>query len=192
MQMLARLRYKAQLHATLIHADGTREDLGDMWLRKSWLRRLWDRIHFDERGLITDAGLTYLATAFTVDGTNTDMFAMQYHDSGNGAANGTATAAAQTDTTLQSQTGPTTRATGTNTKTQSASGTGSTTPAIMTSVGTINYVTTPAGGVVEWGLFNQSAQGGTMWDHRIFAAINVVSGDAIQFTYTLSLPGGGT
>lgn len=30
-----------------------------------------------------------------------------------------------------------------------------------------------------------------MWDHKVFAAINVVSGDSIQFTYTLTVTSGG-
>jgi hypothetical protein len=30
-----------------------------------------------------------------------------------------------------------------------------------------------------------------MWDHKVFAAINVLNGDAIQFTYTLTVNSGG-
>lgn len=30
-----------------------------------------------------------------------------------------------------------------------------------------------------------------LWDHKVFAAINVVSGDSIQFTYTLTVTSGG-
>lgn len=30
-----------------------------------------------------------------------------------------------------------------------------------------------------------------MWDHKVFSAINVVSGDSIQFTYTLTVTAGG-
>lgn len=30
-----------------------------------------------------------------------------------------------------------------------------------------------------------------MWDHKVFSAINVVSGDSIQFTYTLTVTSGG-
>lgn len=186
MQVLAKTRqYRANLNAVLIHADGTQENLGNMARRRPWYSRLWEWIHFDERGLITDAGLNFLANAFTVDGAATDVFNFKFHDSGTGT-----TAAAQTDTALVTQAGPATRATGTNTQTQSASGTGSTTPAIVQSVATISYTSTLA--ITEWGLFSQSAQGGTMWDRRVFAAINVVSGDSIQFTYSLSLPGGGT
>jgi hypothetical protein len=57
-------------------------------------------------------------------------------------------------------------------------------------VGAISYTSSLA--ITEWGLFNQSAQGGTMWDHRVFSAINVNSGDSIQFTYTLTINAGGS
>jgi hypothetical protein len=171
---------RAELSATLIHADGSRELIGI--LERPWYLRFFDALCFDQRGLITDAALNAIATDL-VNGTALNVF--KYHDSGTGT-----TAAAQSDTALTTQAGPTTRATGTNTQTQSASGTGSTTPAIVTSVATIAYVSTLA--ITEWGLFNQAAQGGSMFDHRVFAAINVVSGDSIQFTYSLSLPGGGS
>src|ERR1700676_1194583 len=215
MLMKASMKCKAQLSATLIKADGSREDKGilasdDITVQFNFFQKFRNLLskmvgpaiavlliaqmvktgHMDPlglpvMGLVTDAGLNFLAVAFTVDAAGTDIFNMKFHDSGTGS-----TAAAQTDTTLQTQAGPATRATGTNTQTQSASGTGSTTPAIVKSVGTISYVSTLA--ITEWGLFSQAAQGGTMWDHRIFSAINVVSGDSIQFTYSLSLPGGGT
>jgi hypothetical protein len=55
-------------------------------------------------------------------------------------------------------------------------------------VGTISYSGTLA--IVEHGLFDQAAQGGTLWDRTVFATINVVSGDAIQFTYDCTLTAG--
>ena len=182
MLLTGRIRLKAQLNAVLIHADGSRENLGNMESRKPWYQRLWEFVSFDERGLVTNGGINATAADLTASG---GLAVFKFHDSGTGT-----TAAAQTDTALQTKSGPTTRATGTNTQTQSSSGTGATTPAIVTSVATISYVSSLA--ITEWGLFNQAAQGGTMWDHRIFAAINVVSGDSIQFTYSLSIPGGGT
>ena len=180
MQLSGKMRCKAQLSAVLIHADGSQERVS---FQKPWYQRFWEYLHFDERGLVTDAGLNWLANNFT--GETDDVSLLKFHDSGTGT-----TAAAQTDTALQTQAGPTTRATATNTVTQSASGTGSTTPAIVQSVATIAYTTSLA--ITEWGLFSQAAQGGTMWDHRVFSAINVVSGDSIQFTYSLSIPGGGS
>ena len=182
MLLQGRVRLKANLNVVLIHADGSRVLIGNIEDAKPWYLRAWEFLRFDERGLVTLGGINATAADFTASG---GLAVFKYHDSGTGT-----TTPAQTDTALQTQAGPTTRATGTNTQTQSASGTGSTTPAIITSVGTIAYVSTLA--ITEWGLFNQAAQGGTMFDHRTFAAINVVSGDSIQFTYSLSLPGGGT
>jgi hypothetical protein len=199
-------KYFAELSAVHITANGEREDHGVISGKEFNYRKFWRwlvatfglatatamLVHSSPAqmpliiapfGLVTDAGLNFLANAFTVDGASTDIFNFKYHDSGTGT-----TAAAQTDTALQTSAGMT-RATGTNTQTQSASGTGSTTPAILQSVGTQNYTSSFA--ITEWGLFSASTSG-TMWDHRIFAAINVANGDSIQFTYSLSIPGGGT
>ena len=45
--------------------------------------------------------------------------------------------------------------------------------------------------VIEHSVFTQAATGGgTMMDRSIFAAINVVAGDSIQFTYTMTLTSG--
>lgn len=110
------------------------------------------------------------------------------------------------DTILATQAGPVTRATGT----QVNSGAGTVaSPATYKSVATINYLSSLA--ILEWGLFNQAAQGGHLWDRRWFntvgapavsqvgsgtslvaAPINVVSGDSIQFTYTLTANQGGS
>jgi hypothetical protein len=30
-----------------------------------------------------------------------------------------------------------------------------------------------------------------LWDHKVFSAINVISGDSIQFTYVLTVVSGG-
>ena len=124
-------------------------------------------------GVVTTAGVNFLATDF-VDGT-TDITTFDFHDSGTGIV-----AAAIGDTILGTQAGPTTRATGTPSSPAAGQ---------YRSVGTIAYVSTLA--ITEWGLFNQSAQGGTLWDRKVFAAINVVSGDSIQFTYTLTVTAGG-
>ena len=56
------------------------------------------------------------------------------------------------------------------------------------SVGTIAYTTTKA--ITEHGLFND-ASAGTLMDRSVFSAINVVNGDSIQFTYTITLTAGG-
>jgi len=124
-------------------------------------------------GLVTNAGVAFLADDW-VDASQ-EITNMNFHDSGTGTV-----AAAVGDTALGTQAGPATRATGTKTN--------PTAPEVRT-VGTIAYTSTLA--ITEWGLFNQSAQGGTLWDRKVFAAINVVSGDSIQFTYTLTVTSGG-
>ena len=207
----ASMNCQAQLSAVLTKADGTKSDLGILADDSKWFSYLvkframlskmfgpvvavlmivslvktghLPLVVLPMMGLITDAGLTFLAVAFTVDAAGTDIFNMQWHDSGTGT-----NAEVQTDTTLQTPTGIA-RVSGVNTKTQDASGTGSTTPAKVQSQATIAYNNTFA--ITEWGLFSASSSG-SMWDRRKFAAINVVSGDSIQFTYSLSIPGGGT
>jgi hypothetical protein len=127
-------------------------------------------------GLVTQAGANYLAQDFNNAASGADVSLFNYHDSGTGTVSATST-----DSALGTQAGPSTRATGT----QSNPATNQ-----YRSVGTISYSGTLA--ITEWGLFNQSAQGGTLWDRRVFAAINVGNGDSIQFTYTLTLSGGGS
>lgn len=127
-------------------------------------------------GLVTTAGVNYMAVDFTAGLASPRISAFNYHDSGTGTI-----AAAIGDVALQTQAGPTTRATGTQSNPASGQ---------YRSIGTISYVSGLA--ITEWGLFNQAAQGGTLWDHRIFGAMNVVSGDSIQFTYTLTVNAGGS
>jgi hypothetical protein len=81
-------------------------------------------------------------------------------------------------------------------------------PGTTTVLGLISSNTTSVGtlfnnGTTGW--FTQAAQtagstpGNTeaytlrpiMWDHKVFSAINVVNGDSIQFTYTLTINSGG-
>lgn len=122
-------------------------------------------------GLVTTAGVNFLATDF-VDGT-TDITTFDFHDSGTGIV-----AAAIADTGLGTPAGP-----------ARVSGTASSPAAGQyRTVATIAYTATLA--ITEWGLFNLSAAG-TLWDRKVFAAINVVSGDSIQFTYTLTVNAGG-
>jgi hypothetical protein len=128
-----------------------------------------------EGGLVVTGGANYLATDFSSGGASPRISAMNFHDSGIGTV-----AATSTDSGLGTQAGPATRATGT----QSNPATNS-----YRSVGTIAYTGTLA--ITEWGLFSASTSG-TMWDRRVFSAINVVNGDSIQFTYTLTINAGGT
>jgi len=127
-------------------------------------------------GLVTQAGANFLASDFSSGLATPRIGSMNYHDSGTGTV-----AATSTDSGLGTQAGPATRATGTQTNPQTNQ---------YKSVGTITYGGALA--ITEWGIFNQSAQGGTMWDRRVFSVINVGNGDSIAFTYTLTLSGGGS
>ena len=106
--------------------------------------------------------------------TETSAFGdFKYHDSGVGT-----TDPAIGDTDIETTDGAS-RATGTQTETSHN---------VYASVGTISYTGTYA--ITEHGLFNAST-GPTLMDRSEFAAINVVSGDSIQFTYSLTLSAGG-
>ena len=106
--------------------------------------------------------------------TETSVFGdFKFHDAGVGV-----TDPAITDTAIETTDGES-RATGTQTETAHN---------VYASVGTVSYTTTKA--VTEHGLFND-ASAGTLMDRSEFAAINVVSGDSIQFTYSLTLTAGG-
>lgn len=122
-------------------------------------------------GLVTNAGVAFEAAALG----GTGVSAFNFHDSGTGVV-----AAAVTDTALGTPTGGA-RVAGVQTTPGSTN--------VYQSVATISY----SGGfaITEWGLFSLAAAG-TLWDRRVFSAINVVSTNAIQFTYSLTIPSGGT
>lgn len=123
-------------------------------------------------GLVTTAGVNYLASDFN-DGAS-DISAFDYHGVGIGT-----TAAAIGDTVLENTTGVPARVSGTPTNPTANQ---------YRSVATVSFTSTLA--ITEWGLFSASTAG-TLWDRRTFTAINVVNGDSIQFTYTLTINAGG-
>lgn len=122
-------------------------------------------------GLVTTAGVNLMGGDWT-NATATLKLANN-HASGTGT-----TAAAIGDTAMQTDSGVA-RAVGT----QSNS-----TANIYKTIGTQTYASTLA--ITEWGLFTASS-GVTLWDRKVFTAINVVSGDSIQFTYSLTINAGG-
>jgi hypothetical protein len=132
-------------------------------------------------GVITTYFANQLVSTATTPANN-PLATFKYHDSGTGT-----TSASDTQTALVTQAGPSTRATGTLSNAQTADGTNHT--AKLLNSGTINYTSSLA--IQEWGLFDQAAQGGNMADRRTFSAINVASGDAITFNWTVSLPSNG-
>lgn len=120
--------------------------------------------------------VTTAFVSFVVDQLQTEssLFGdFKYHDSGVGT-----TAENVTDTAMET-TDAESRATGTQTESSATA---------YRSVGTISYTTTKA--ITEHGLFNDATTG-TLMDRTVFSAVNVVSGDSIQFTYTLTVSAGG-
>jgi hypothetical protein len=151
-----------RLHATVHRADGRIERLGLIATR-----------------LITDNGVAFLVDDW--DNNAQDLTTLNYHGCGTGT-----TAEAQGDSALVTESTTalnpdSTRATGTRSQ-----------PAAnqYRTVGTVTFDASAA--VTEHGIFSQAATGGgTLWDRSVFAAINVVSGDSIQFTYTATMSAGG-
>ena len=128
-------------------------------------------------GLVSTNLVTDAFVEFMVDQLQTETSAwgdFKFHDSGVGV-----TGAAVGDTDIETTDGES-RSTGTQIEGASAE--------IYKSVGTISYTTSKA--ITEHGLFS-IVTGGTMMDHHVFAAINVVNGDSIEFTYELTCTAGG-
>ncbi len=145
---------------------------GQLWLR---LRRADGSIL--DYGLVSTRVVTTAFVNFVVDQlqTETSVFGdFKYHDSGEGT-----TAAAVGDTDIETTDGES-RATGSQTEGASAN--------IYKSVGTISYTSTKA--ITEHGLFND-ASAGTLMDRHVFSAVNVENGNAIEFTYQLTVTAGG-
>lgn len=151
-----------RLHATVYRANGAIERLGLVATR-----------------LITDTGVAFLVDDW--DNNGADLTTLNFHGCGTGT-----NAENQTDSALQTESTTilnpdSTRATGTRSQ-----------PAAnqYRSVGTVTF--DGAGAITEHGLFSQAATGGgTLWDRSVFSAINVASGDSIQFTHTTTVSAGG-
>ena len=97
----------------------------------------------------------------------------KYHSSGTGNA-----AEAAADTVLGTEVES--RVTGTQVEGSGAN--------VYQSIGTITYAQAHA--ITEHGLFNASTNG-TLMDRTVFPAINVLAGDSVQFSFTISFTSGG-
>lgn len=151
-----------RLYATVLRRNGDIEHLGLLSTK-----------------VITDAGVAFLVDDW--DNSVTDLTTMNFHGCGTGT-----NAEAVGDTALQTESTTalnpdSTRATGTRSQ-----------PAAnqYRSVGTLTFDASAA--ITEHGILSQAATGGgTLWDRSVFSAINVASGDSIQFTYTCTVSSGG-
>lgn len=151
-----------ELRAVLIKATGERIDYGVL-----------------SRRLVTTAGVNYLVDAWDARATNLED--MKYHGCGTGVgAENVADVALGTECTVALNP-DSTRGTGVGSQ-PSAN--------VYRSIATLTFDGGAA--VTEHGLFNQAATGGgTLWDRSVFAAINVVAADSIQFTYSMTATAGG-
>jgi len=153
--------FMGSLSIRVRHADGSWVDYGTVSYR-----------------VITSAGVGFIVDSWQ---NLVEMENMIYHGCGTGT-----TAEASSDTALQTES-----TTALNPDSTRATGTQSEAAAnIIQSVGTLTFDASAA--ITEHGLFSQAATGGgTLWDRSVFSAINVVSGDSIQFTYQGTLTAGG-
>lgn len=121
--------------------------------------------------VVTTAFCAFLATQLVTGTAEIDEF--KFHDSGVGT-----TGENVADTAIETTDGES-RSSGTQLNPTSVT---------YRTVATIAYTTTKA--ITEHGVFS-AATLATLLDRSVFAAINVVNGDSIQFTYTLTLTAGG-
>jgi hypothetical protein len=144
------------------------------------IKRNGERVYYGVVGyrVITNNGVGFLVDAWQ---NLTELETMIYHGCGTGT---TAEAAADSALVTESTTAlnpDSTRATGT----QSEPGSNQ-----LRSTGTATFDGSAA--ITEHGLFSQAATGGgTLFDRTVFSAVNVVSGESIQFQYTVTFTAGG-
>jgi len=184
--MQAKLELSGNLSVLLIRKDGTHREIPNLSSdaldparqeaklkaieRSILLRGLEDTNLRDIKGLVTTAGVNYIATYSGSYAINT----FTYSDCGTGT-----TAASISQTALVTPWGGA-RVNGTQSNP---------TAGTYQSVATIAF--TGSFAIAEYGLFSASTSG-TMWDRRVFTAINVNSGDSIQFTYAVVINAGGS
>jgi hypothetical protein len=135
-------------------------------------RQTLDEFDFGS-GLVTTAGVNYLAADFYNGAAHVSAFT--WHATGIGT-----TGPVIANTTMENVTGCPARVSGTPTQPGSVN--------IYQNVATVSYASGLA--ITEWGLLS-AVSSGTLWDRKTFAAINVVNGDSIQFTYQLTCTAGG-
>lgn len=164
--------FQFMMDKALVMEDGAARNAAIMNAQK-WAYANGMKINY---GVLSYRSVTTAFVTFVVDQlqTETSVFGdFKFHDSGVGT-----TAENITDTGIETTDGES-RATGTQTESAANA---------YRSVGTISYTTTKA--ITEHGLFND-ATAGTLMDRSVFSAVNVVNGDSIQMTYTITFSAGG-
>lgn len=137
----------------------------------------------EDYGIVSQKVITTAGVGFLVDawGNTVELEIMRYHGIGTGSV---AEAVGDTalGTELTTQYNPdNTRATGTLAEAAAN---------IFQTVGTNTVDATVA--ITEHGLLSTAAvASGVLWDRSVFAAINLVSGDSLQATYSMTASSGG-
>lgn len=155
----------AELRGILIHADGSREDLGVLG-----------------RKVVTTAFCNLIVDCLQAAAGTNSIAGFKWHAAGTGT-----NAEAASDTALQAEieeAGDPIRGEGTQVEGASAN--------IYKSVGTVTFNNTYT--VTEHGLFNSNYLGanpsGTLMDRTKWAGTSVVATDTIQFTYQITFTAG--
>lgn len=125
------------------------------------------------RRVVTTAGVNYMRDDFNAATGGADISLFNWHASGTGAV-----AESIADTALGTDSGVA-RVAGTQSAPASKQ---------YRTTATMTYASTLA--ITEHGVFSALTVG-TLWDRTVFAAVNVVSGESITFTYTLTINDGG-
>jgi hypothetical protein len=157
-----RTRAYGTLGIVVHRADGSKLDLGCVAKR-----------------VVTTAFVNYLRDDLNNAAGAADISTFKYHECGTGVvaeAIGDTALGAPCTTALNPDS---TRAVGTQVGSVAKT---------YSSVGTLTF--DAAAAVTEHGIFNAAATG-ILLDRSVFAAVNVASGDSIQFTYTLTIADGG-
>ena len=143
--------------------------VGRLYVTKTSANGAVEHLGLVSTKVVTTAGVNFIVDAFQ---NLTEVESFRWHASGtNNAAEAIGNTALGTEVA--------TRVEGSQTEGASAN--------IYRTVATIPYTGTHA--IVEHGIFSASTTG-TLLDRSVFAAINVVNGDSITFTYDLTVPAG--
>lgn len=169
MTVTSELKLKHNKGGKLIYnEDGTARIAGGAWT---------------DYGIVSRRVITNNGVAFIVDAMQNlvELENMNFHGCGTGVtaeAVGDSALVTESTTILNPDS---TRATGTRNE-PSAN--------ILRTVGVVTF--DGSGAITEHGLFSQAATGGgVLFDRSVFSAVNVVSGESIQFEYSVTFTAGG-
>ncbi len=166
-EQVGAVAFLGELYARVHRVEGFRYEPGRGMF---WRGDYWEDLGLIGARLVTDAGVAFLVDDWDSDAQ--DITTMNFHGGGTGVV-----AENVADTAL-----------GTEVETREAGTKSQPAANQLRSVATHTFSGTFA--ITEHGLFSASS-GGTLWDRTVFSAINVVSGDAIEYTYTCTVNSGG-